>query len=213
MNTDLLALPKKQICRCVVETSDGSHRLALPTCPICLGTGRLDRDREKVIAKNAACRIPTSEEYFAFDGAHCRQIYQRLDHSWRCPACNRTKYELLRWTMLYPRSPRQHEGWAVGLHNHHDHRADPVWIEGKPHSSGWLPRFPLTVICEQCNSADATAKRKLKLPATFSFSPAEIGSFVFATPHGWHLLNYRQAEVIYESVSRVPPPPQWPPIL
>lgn len=62
---------------------------------------------------------------------------------------------------------------------------------------GRRPRFPKTVICGRCNAADGTAKRKLKLPADFSFSPHEIGEFVIAQPHGEHELNFELAEEIY----------------
>ena len=197
------------LCRCVVGTPDGQHRIALPTCFFCLGTGLRDTDREKAIARNANRRIPTQEEFDAFDGAHCKQIYRRLDASWRCPACKRSKFELLRWALLFPKSPSPYEGWAMGLHTHHDHRADPIWIDKKPQRSNWLPRFAPTVICEQCNAADATAKRKLDLPKAFSFSPLEIGAFVAATPHGWHLLNYDVAQQIFQQIPQAAPQPFW----
>jgi hypothetical protein len=58
------------------------------------------------------------------------------------------------------------------------------------------------VICEQYNSADATAKRTLKLPKEFSFSPWEIRKFVLAYPHGKHLIDYRVAKAIYSALSQ-----------
>ncbi|MGZ8318826.1 MAG: hypothetical protein ACXWVD_06960, partial [Telluria sp.] len=61
-------------------------------------------------------------------------------------------------------------------------------------------RFVDTLLCEQCNSADASAKRKLKLPEDFSFSPGEIAMFVRATPNGWHLLDYDIASQIYAEI-------------
>ncbi|PKV11380.1 hypothetical protein CVO74_20175 [Xanthomonas prunicola] len=54
------------------------------------------------------------------------------------------------------------------------------------------------MICDQCNSADGAAKRRHKLPANFSFSPTEIGSFVTAVPHGAHTINYETALAIYQ---------------
>ena len=62
-------------------------------------------------------------------------------------------------------------------------------------------RFPMTTICDQCNSSDGAAKRKLKLPKAFSFSPQEIGRFVKATPHGKHEIDYDVAKEIYESLN------------
>lgn len=202
---------KSALCHCVVMVND-QHRIAVPSCFHCLGTGLRDSDREKTITRNANRRIPTWDEFLAFNGAHCKKIYRRLDVSWCCPACTRSKFELLRWTLLFPHTPAPYEGWAMGLHTHHDHRADPEWTNGMRKLSSWPPRFPATVICEQCNAADATAKRKLKLPKNFSFSPIEIGSFVTAIPHGWHLLNYQQAHEIYQRIAHIPPPPivPWP---
>jgi hypothetical protein len=90
----------------------------------------------------------------------------------------------MRWTTLYPKKPQlRRKGWAVGIHKHHDH--------------GMPPRFPVTPICEQCNSADGHAKRMLGLPANWSFSPHEIGRFVTATPHSNHIVNLHIALSIY----------------
>jgi hypothetical protein len=134
----------------------------------------------------------------AFTGAHCRQLYASLSQDWRCPGCHRTKYQLIRWTMRYPNSPNQYLGWVGGVHRHHDHGSD----------DGRRPaRFPTTVMCEQCNDADKAAKRKLRLPNNFSFSPAEIRRFVIGTPHGWHLLNYAAAAREYAALRAHPSPP------
>ncbi|MCI5113700.1 MAG: hypothetical protein D3913_10405 [Candidatus Electrothrix sp. LOE1_4_5] len=59
----------------------------------------------------------------------------------------------------------------------------------------------MTTICDQCNASDGAAKRKLKLPKNFSFSPQEIGCFVKATPHGKHKIDYEIAKAIYESIN------------
>src|SRR3546814_10453770 len=57
----------------------------------------------------------------------------------------------------------------AGLHEHHDHARSWDGIG--------VARFQPTVLCDQCNSADGAAKRRLKLPNNFSFSPAEIARF------------------------------------
>jgi hypothetical protein len=94
-------------------------------------------------------------------------------------------------------------GWAVGLHTHHDHRDDQYRYSSEARPPGFCTRFVDTLLCEQCNSADASAKRKLKLPENFSFSPAEIAMFVTATPNGWHLLDYDIASRIYAQIVAV----------
>jgi hypothetical protein len=181
-----------QTCHCVQITETGS--IAMLRCERCFGTGITDRGRDATIKRNRERRIPTVEEQREFTGAHCRRKYAALAPDWRCPGCNRTKYELIRCTMLFPKSPHRYMGWAGGLHEHHDH-------------SGWPGRFPPTVMCEQCNDADKAAKRALGLPGDFSFSPAEIRGFVLATAHGWHLLNYAAARREYIGACKLGPPP------
>lgn len=170
-------------------------------CLACQGTGVKNRVRERTLRHNFEAQRPTWHEYVAFDGAHCRNIYKSLAEDWQCPGCARTKYQILRWTMLYPNKPSRRPGWAGGYHKHHDHAADKYIYTGRP--SWFTPRFEPTVVCEQCNSADASAKRKLGLPKDFSFSPGEIGQFVLAFAHGRHLIDYEKARAIY---SRLLPP-------
>lgn len=134
-------------------------------------------------------RIPTAEEFAAYQGAHCHQLWKRVGPDWTCPCCHRSKFQILRWTTRFPRTPQRFDDWIAGLHEHHDH------------SVGWgsseNARFPRTIICDQCNAADGAAKRQLKLPANFSFSPHEISRFVTATPHGKHKLNMEVAAAIH----------------
>lgn len=141
-------------------------------------------------------RVPTWDEYLNFDGAHCRILYAGLQSDWVCPGCARSRYQILRWTIRFPKRPDRHEGWAAGLHRHHDHSIH------KPRGPfGFVgPRFGSIVICEQCNSADGTAKRVLKLPEHFSFAPWEIGQFVRATAHGFHDVNYDLALQIFRQL-------------
>lgn len=168
-------------------------------CLACQGTGVKNRSREDTLKHNFEVRRPTWDEYLAFDGAHCRNIYKKLAEDWQCAACARTKFQILRWTMLYPNKPSRYLGWAGGYHEHHDHAGDKYAHTGRSYYVA--PRFAPTVVCEQCNSADASAKRKLKLPKDFSYSPREIGHFVIAFAHGKHLLDYQKAQSIYSQLS------------
>ena len=148
-------------------------------------------------------RVPTMEEFLAYDGAHTKLLWQRMGPDWRCPSCRRNKYEILRWTTRFPKSAAPYMGWVAPLHGHHDHGSDSP-------GSGIRSRFPETIICDQCNSADGAAKRKLKLPSNFSFSPMEIGRFVKPQPHGPHTIDYQLAQALYEAIrlsSMEPPPP------
>lgn len=150
--------------------------------------------------RNLNLRVPTAEEYLAFDGAHCRGIYRALLEDWACPGCGRSKFQILRWTLLFPKLPGRHEGWAGGYHSHHDHGADGL-LGSPPKALRVPPRFERIVICEQCNTADGTAKKKLGLPPQFSFSPSEIRTFVRSTAHGFHDVDYEMAHRIYRQLS------------
>ncbi len=121
---DLQTVCQIKLCRCVLKAADSNLRIPLSMCLYCCGTGLRNRDREKIIQRNDIRRIPTSNEYKAFDGMHCKKIYENLSEPWGCPSCSRSKYELLRWTILFPKSSYRYEGWAAGFHHHHDHQSD-----------------------------------------------------------------------------------------
>jgi len=75
-------------------------------------------------SKNEALRIPTMADFTAFGGAHCRDIYRSLQPGWTCPGCGRSTFEILRWTLRFPRTTHAFEGWVGGYHKHHDHSVD-----------------------------------------------------------------------------------------
>lgn len=193
------ARPGAGPCDCLHHTESGP--IPMSTCFRCFGTGVTNPRREKTLKRNREMRIPTQEDFLAFNGAHCKHLYASIGPDWRCPGCDRTKYQVMRWTKRFPNSPNAFMGWVVGLHQHHDHGIGRA-------------RFPETLVCEQCNSADGAAKRELKLPEQFSFSPAEIRCFVIPVPHGWHLINYAAAHRFYLAASippLLPPLAFWPP--
>lgn len=161
-------------------------------------------------------KVPTPEDYSAYDGAHCFRLWASLADDWQCPGCGRSKFELLRWTKRYRKKDHETEkytesywGWMAGLHVHHDHGADYLWREffnrNESHQK-WrgrytsAMRFPETTICDQCNSADGRAKRALGIRADFSFSPEEIRQFVVPTPHERHRLDLDEASRIYRAL-------------
>lgn len=142
-------------------------------------------------------KVPTADDFAAFKGAHCHQLWAEVGPDWICPSCRRSKYQILRWTMRFPRLPNRFEDWMAALHTHHDHARSFDGIG--------IARFQPTVLCDQCNAADGAAKRRLKLPENFSFSPDEIGKFVSTEPHGKHRIAFEIAERIYLSLSKARP--------
>jgi hypothetical protein len=141
-------------------------------------------------------RIPTEEEIAAFNGMHCARLYaQAIANGWTCPSCGRTAYQLIRWTEILGPSWRARYGdehgmgFTITMTKHHCHAGH---------------RFPQTLICGDCNSADGAAKRKLRLPDSWSFSPCEIVQFVSTTAHsGKTVINYAVAQRIYEEAQNL----------
>ncbi len=127
-------------------------------------------------------RIPTDEEYRAYDGAHCHRLWESLSESWRCPGCLRSKREIMRWTKRKARPDlgitEDYFGWMAGLHRY---------------------QFTGPVLCDHCNIAGGSAKRKLDLPENFFFSPADIRRFVKPKPHRGHTIEIELALHIYQS--------------
>lgn len=101
----------------------------------------------------------------------------------------------------YPNRPDRHEGWAGGLHAHHDHGEHLCADTFRPGEPRRIMTFARTIICEQCNSTDGTIKRRLKLPKYFTFAPLEIRRFVIPTPHSKHIIWYETAEEIFHMVT------------
>lgn len=139
-------------------------------------------------------KLPTAEDIEAFDGRHCGAQYRRaLKLNWRCPSCERSAHELIRWTYITGKTMRARYGdehgmgWSIAIVTHHDH--------GRRN-------FPEVLLCGDCNSADGTIKRKLKLPDDWTFSPAELAQLVRVTPHsGKTLIDYELAQMIYDEMT------------
>lgn len=136
-------------------------------------------------------RYPSAEELARFDGLHCARKYAwARANGWRCPSCARTAEELVRWSEIRGPSWRARYGDAFGM-GFTVHMA-----EHHCHGGG---RFPRVLMCGDCNSADGIAKRKLKLPADWTFSPAEIARFVTVTPYSGHtVIDYVVAKAIFD---------------
>lgn len=145
-------------------------------------------------------RIPTPDEIASFKGAHCGALYAwALRTEWKCPSCGRSPGQLIRWTKVQgPAALNADEhgmGFTITLTKHHCHGG---------------VRFGTTLICGDCNSADGTAKRKLGLPASWSFTPSEIGRFVSVAPHsGATKIDYGVARQIYDQAVAQSAPKFW----
>jgi hypothetical protein len=140
-------------------------------------------------------RIPTVEEFAAYTGGHTHKLWRSLHPGWVCPSCQRSRYEVLTWTKrkrdktVVPVRIVEDYHWLVAICPHHDHRAD-----GTTHP----PRFPRTLVCGDCNTAEGQMVKKLGLTGNFSFSPEEMRLFITGKPHGRVVADHIRAKAIYE---------------
>ena len=149
--------------------------------------------QRSVMTKSAKySKIPSKSDLDAFTGMHCAALYKMaLACGWRCPSCGRNAHELVRWTENRGPAWRARFGDAYGM---------GFTITLTNHQCHGKGRFPRTLICGDCNSADGAAKRRLGLPGWWSFAPEEIGRFVEVEPYsGETRINYDKARLIFEA--------------
>lgn len=115
-------------------------------------------------------------------------------HAWKCPACGRSKLEIARVN-----TKGEAMCWLV---EHHDHMqdvlkkrfqelsvqqevvvADAHSEEFAKRSASMISAYENTLICMDCNNADADAKKAVRAPAAFSFSPNELRRIVIPKPN------------------------------
>lgn len=142
-------------------------------------------------------------DQFKTDRLNLNEAWAMTSPAWQCPACQRQKVEIARKT-----------GNGVvlcQLERHHDHLRDLAEKILRENACADVPdtlisqrrracvavlplveRFAETLVCMDCNAVDAAMKVDLGncVHGAFSFSPSEIGGFVFArpnAPHDWDL--------------------------
>jgi hypothetical protein len=126
-----------------------------------------------------------------------------------CCACGRSKAEFAR------RTP---DGKLFGeIHEHHDHMGDHLehrflqkaverqWPDLNERAkdfarraAGMISAYDPTLICADCNSLDAAAKKVTGADPRFSFSPADIGVFVRPKPNEKHEFDSDSARRVWE---------------
>jgi hypothetical protein len=107
-----------------------------------------------------------------------------------------------------PNLARRHPEWLLARHELHrnlrHHRLQP--LRAVPHHDHGADggqraqRFAPTLICFYCNIAEGRAKRMLKLPKDFSFSPVELSMFIVGYPHRRITEDLEAAKAIAESI-------------
>lgn len=79
---------------------------------------------------------------------------------------------------------------------------DPLYAQRKRACVSVLPlveRFAETLVCMDCNAADAAMKKDLggRVHRDFSFSPSEIGAFVVARPNQAHERDFEKGTEVW----------------
>lgn len=132
---------------------------------------------------------------------------------WRCMPCGRYKAELARLSdagVLICRLDRHHDhlrdyGKRV-LRRDGNRPSEPEafsrWFGAVSVCKELIERFHPSIVCVDCNAADGDAKRRLKgiVHPDFSFSPAEISTFITIQPGRPHHVDVEKAEAIWKSV-------------
>ena len=132
------------------------------------------------------------------------------DMAWRCPACDRKKIDIARMT--------DNGVILCQLERHHDHLGDlairllleaacqdvpkSIIVQRKRTCAAVLPlveRFAETLVCSDCNAADATMKKHLGgcVNRDFSFSPGELGRFIISAPNQAHDFNLAKGREVW----------------
>lgn len=131
---------------------------------------------------------------------------------WSCPCCKREKRQLAR---LGPGGVL-----ICKLEMHHDHfgdRVSKVFRTTNPREGGPLgaqadtakqalralcERFAPSLICQDCNAAEGAAKVALSgvLPQDFTFTPAEVATFIRIAPNRSHEVDEAGAMAVWNAV-------------
>ncbi|MFK3663589.1 hypothetical protein ACI2I2_24295 [Scandinavium sp. NPDC088450] len=147
-------------------------------------------------------------------GAHLNKWWVMTPVDWECPCCKRKKSEIVRLN--------KNNYLTCQLHEHHDHMKDVVkslFVEFSTRkktivadelserfaikAAFSLSAYDNTVICFDCNKADADAKRLIHCHKFFSFSPGEISEFIVASPNHEHQIDEEAVKAVWERVEPV----------
>ena len=142
-------------------------------------------------------------------GVDMSEYWIRTPQNWICPACGRSKEELAR--------KNSHNQLMCKLVSHHDHMqdlllerfrsisaslakvvADEVAERFAKRSASMVASYDNTLICQDCNAADASAKKAAMTHSKFSYSPQEIRRIVVPKSHCSHEINASVAVEIWE---------------
>jgi rubredoxin len=148
------------------------------------------------------------QEHGAAD-ADMTQFWIMTPQDWCCPVCKRSKGDIVR--------KDKNNLLICRLVEHHDHMndilvkrftaisatlkggvvADDAAERFAKRSSAMVSAYNNIVICQDCNNADANAKKAVGAPVDFSYSPAEISQFILPKKNSSHDIDDYKAREIW----------------
>ncbi len=139
---------------------------------------------------------------------HINKWWVRTSPLWMCPVCNRNKSQIVKLN--------KHGDLSGQLHEHHDHMSellklvfDSISSERESRIAGIdslkfiekisfaLSAYENTIICSDCNKADADAKKLVNADKYFSFSPRDISTFIIVKNNAEHSIEKEKALECY----------------
>lgn len=151
---------------------------------------------------------------FEAEGAHLNRWWVMTPFTWQCPCCQRSKEQIVRLN--------KNRYLTCQLHEHHDHMKDVVKelfenfsikqniIVADELSEKFaiktafsLSAYDNTVVCFDCNKADADAKKIVKAHKYFSFSPKQISEFLIVTPNEEHKIDPSKAHNVWKEAKPI----------
>ena len=142
---------------------------------------------------------------FGAQGADMTSLWAYTPLDWICPACGRKKEDIVRLN--------KNNQLMCRLVEHHDHMrellkqrfeeksisstiivADEISENFAKRSASMVSAFDNTVICDDCNIADISAKKASNAHKWFSFSPKELSEIVLPICNKPHKINADKAK-------------------
>lgn len=176
---------------------------------------RLERDHDRWMQVDGVMSHQTKAlvEKHQATGIEMTGWWARTPPRWVCSGCGREKPQIAR---------RSESGVLLcKLVEHHDHMKDLLVKRFQHHSStmtnstadkvaksfaersaAMISAYENTIICDDCNGADATAKEAVGAHENFSFSAAELRQFVVAEANAPHKIDVAAAKRIWESAEK-----------
>jgi len=183
--------------------SDDKYREGLQLLVECVNSGEIDSlDSQRSLVAREILTIHGDRPF------EMNSNWVGSPQGWICPCCKRTKAQISRVG---------NKGQILAkLVVHHDHMGDVLeeafnaafvragtaieQVDGKKlisNMSSAFGAYDAVLVCEDCNNADAKAKKMLAIPRDFSFSIGQIRTFIKPKNHQPHLIDETQAQAAW----------------